>query len=207
MLDGAMRRMIDPAVTRIGRALADKGVSADRLTLAGLAFGLGCAACIALRLDMAALALLAANRIADGLDGAVARARRATDRGGFLDIVCDFIFYGAVPLAFALRDPAANALPAAALLAAFYANGASFLAFSAIAARRGMESAVRGPKTLYYTVGLMEGTETILFFTAFILFPALFPLLAWIFAGLCIVTCVARILLGWNVFGVDERRK
>jgi phosphatidylglycerophosphate synthase len=205
MLDGVMRRLIDPALNRAGRALARRGATADGVTLAGLALGLGSAACIWLRLDILALLLLAANRTADGLDGAVARASRPSDRGGFLDIVCDFIFYGAVPLAFALRDPAANALASAVLLAAFYANGASFLAFSAVAAKRGMETRARGLKTLYYTTGLMEGTETILFFAAFLLWPAAFPALAYAFAALCGLTCLARIALGWRVFGVDDR--
>jgi phosphatidylglycerophosphate synthase len=165
---------------------------------------MACSAAIVLRFDMLALALLAAGRMADGLDGAVARASRMTDRGGFLDITCDFIFYGSVPLAFALRDPALCAMPSAVLLAAFYANGASFLAFSAIAARRGMQTRTRGVKSLYFTTGLMEGTETIAFFAAFILFPGAFAPLAYLFAALCGLTCAARILLAWRVFGVDD---
>lgn len=204
MLDGIARGLIDPALDRAGRRLAAAGLTANQLTLAGLVLGLGCALAIVLRYDMLALLLLAANRLADGLDGAVARATRLSDRGGYLDIVCDFIFYGSVPLAFALRDPAAFALPAAVLLAAFYANGASFLAYSAIAARRGMTTAARGAKSLYFTTGLVEGSETILFFAAFMAIPAWFGPLAYVFAGLCALTCLSRILLAWRVFGVDD---
>jgi phosphatidylglycerophosphate synthase len=207
MLDGIMRRIINPLTAPVGRALAARGVTADGLTLGGLAVGVLCAGTIWLRFDLAALLLLALNRALDGLDGAVARERGVTDRGGYLDIVCDFIFYGLVPLAFALRDPALNGLPSAVLLAAFYANGASFLAFSAIASRRGMATEQRGLKSLYYTTGLMEGTETILFFTAFLLLPAWYPALAYAFAALCIVTTAARLLLGWRVFGVDDKPK
>lgn len=203
MLDGLMRRLIDPPLARLGRGLAARGVTADALTVTGLLLGLGCGAAIALRLDILALLLLALGRLTDGLDGAVARVSAPTDRGGFLDITCDFLFYGAVPLAFAFRDPVAFALPSAVLLAAFYANGASFLAFAAIAAKRGMATERRGPKSLYFTTGLMEGTETILVFAAFILFPAWYPPLASGFAALCLVTCVARILLGWRVFAGD----
>jgi phosphatidylglycerophosphate synthase len=207
MLDGVMRRIIDPAITRAGRGLATRGVTANGVTLIGFGVGMACAVCIWLRLDTAALLLLAANRILDGLDGAVARANGLTDRGGYLDIVCDFIFYGAVPLAFALRDPDANALASVMLLAAFYANGASFLAFAAIAQRRGLVTEQRGPKSLYYTTGLMEGTETILFFAAFLLFPAWYAPLAIVFAALCAITCAARIVLAWHVFGVDDPPK
>ena len=62
------------------------------------------------------------NRALDGLDGALARLSRVTDRGAFLDIGLDFVFYAAIPLAFAVSDPAANALAAAVLLAAFSAR-------------------------------------------------------------------------------------
>jgi phosphatidylglycerophosphate synthase len=207
MLDGVMRRLIDPWTAMAGRRLARSGVKADHLTLAGLVFGLACAGAAAMRWDIAALLLLVASRVLDGLDGAVARASSMTDRGGFMDITCDFLFYGAVPLAFALRDPSANALPAAVLLAAFYANGASFLAFSAVAAKRGMTSEQRGPKSLYFTTGLTEGTETIAIFVAFIVFPGQFTVLALAFAALCMITCISRLILGWHVFGVDEPAK
>ena len=111
MLDGMMRKVIDAPLNRAGRWLAGRGVTADAVTLAGLGFGLIAAALLAFGAAGALVALpLMVGRIADGLDGAVARARGNTDFGGFLDITCDFAFYGAIPLAFALRDPAANAV-------------------------------------------------------------------------------------------------
>ena len=157
MLDGVVRRRIDPWLDRLARRLTRAGVTADGLTLAGFAVGLACAAAIAARQDAAALLLLGLSRLADGLDGAVARAGRGgTARGGFLDIVLDFAFYGAVPLAFALRDPGSNGLPACALLFAFYVNGASFLALAAVAAKQGLSTQERGPKGFYFTAGLAE---------------------------------------------------
>ncbi|MFN3685809.1 CDP-alcohol phosphatidyltransferase family protein [Salinarimonas sp.] len=203
MLDGLMRRLIDPPLSRAGAALARYGVGADAVTFLGLATGIGCAAAIAFRADALALALLAASRLCDGLDGAIARARGKTDRGGFLDIVFDFVFYGAVPLAFALRDPETFALPAAVLLFSFYVNGASFLAYAAVAAKRGLESKVRGIKSIYFTIGLAEGTETIVAFALMILVPAWFPIIAYFFAGLTIMTALARISLAWGVFRDD----
>jgi phosphatidylglycerophosphate synthase len=200
MLDGLARRLLDPALDRTGRALAARGVPADALTFAGLACGLAAAFAIALGWDGLALAALALNRLLDGVDGAVARATTRTDRGGFLDIVLDFATYGAVPLAFALRDPAANALAAAALLFTFYVNGASFLAFAAVAAKRGLESTVRGVKSIYFTAGLAEGTETVIAFAAMILWPQHFPVIALAFAGFTLMGAVARVTLAWHVF-------
>ena len=127
MLDARMRKLIDPPLTGAGLWLARLGVSANALTLAGLALGLLMAAMLAAGFASLALVPLAFSRLCDGLDGAVARARGATDFGGYLDIFCDFVFYGAVPLAFVLRDPAANGVAGAFLLACCYVNGTSFL--------------------------------------------------------------------------------
>ncbi len=204
MLDGAIRRRIDPFLDMIGRRLAAVGLKADQVTFAGFVIGMGCAAAIVAKHDAIALLLLVLGRLADGLDGSIARATRVTDRGGFLDIVLDFMFYGAVPLAFALRDPAVFAVPAAVLLASFYANGASFLAFAAMAAKRGIKPTQVGSKSLHFTTGLAEGTETIAFFAAFLLFPNWFGALAYLFSSLCMITCLSRIVLAWRVFGVDD---
>lgn len=194
MFDSRLRRLIDPPLNRAGRALAARGIGADQVTLAGLALGLAAAALIALGAPggLALLPLLA-GRLADGLDGALARATQKTDFGGYLDIACDFALYGAVPLAFALRDPA-NALPAAFLLFAFYVNAASFLGFAVMAEKRGLATEAQGQKSLYYAAGLLEGAETIGFFSLLCLWPAVFPAGAWLFGALCLVTATARIL-------------
>ena len=190
MLDIPVRRWIDPALNAAGRRLAAWGVRANTVTLLGLVTGLACAATIAERRYGLALGLLAASRLLDGLDGPVARAVGPTERGGYLDIVCDYIFYAAVPFGFALADPVRNALPAAALLGSFTVTGATFLAYAAIVARQGGKSA--GPKAFYYSFGLMEGTETIAFLAAMALFPLQFPALSWTFAGLCLLTALQR---------------
>lgn len=202
MLDRAMRRVIDPVVNRWGRTMAAQGWTANGMTLMGL--GLGLAAALVLAAGGAgwlALIPLLASRLADGLDGAVARATRKTDFGGYLDIICDFLFYGAIPLAFALRDAEANAVAAAFLLLSFYANGSSFLAYAILAEKRGMQTADRGEKSLYFTPGLLEGTETIGFFVVLCLWPAAFAPLAWGFGVLCLYTFASRVWLAWRVFG------
>lgn len=202
MLDGLMRPVVDLPLNWGGRRLAGFGVSADAVTLAGLGFGLLAAAVLALGFSGAVAVLpLLASRLADGLDGAVARARGKTDFGGYLDITCDFAFYGAIPLAFVLRDPALNGAAGAFLLASFYVNGATFLGYAALAARAGLETTGRGEKSLYFTAGLMEGTETILCFLALALWPQIFGPLAWVFGALCLVTAFARVMLARRVFG------
>jgi phosphatidylglycerophosphate synthase len=191
-----LRRACDP----LGRALARRGVSADGATLVGFGVGASAAAALAAGAFKTGLALILVNRVADGLDGAIARATAATARGAFLDIALDFVFYALVPLGFAFADPPRNALPAAVLLAAFIGTGSSFLAFAAVAAGRGLTATAFPTKGLYYLGGLTEGGETIAFFFAMCLWPGAFPALAAVFAALCLVTTLTRWLWGWRAF-------
>ncbi len=201
MLDARLRKAIDPLLEALAGRLAGAGLSANQLTLAGFAVGLLALPLIALELYGPAILAILANRLADGLDGPLARRQGgASDLGGFLDIVCDFLFYAAVPLGFALADPG-NAQAAAFVIFSFVGTGSSFLAYAIIAAKRGLTTSLRGQKSLYYLGGLTEGSETIAFLLAICLFPAQFALLAWLFGGLCCLTAASRLLAGWRAFG------
>lgn len=200
MLDATARKLIDPPLNALGARMAARGVTADRVTLVGLGLGLLSAALIAMGWTVAALVPLLASRIADGLDGAVARATHKTDFGGYLDIACDFLFYAAIPFAFVVMDPAANAVAGAFLLASFYFNGTSFLGYAILAEKRGMQTQARGVKSLYFSNGLLEGTETIVFFVLLCLFPASFVTLAWIFGALCFATATLRLFAARRLF-------
>ena len=205
MLDGQMRKLIDPFADRWAGQLALAGWTANGMTLLGLILGLLAASMIAVGLPgWLALMPFLAGRVADGLDGGIARATQKTDLGGFFDIVADFLIYGVVPLAFALRVPQANAVPTSYLLLTFYVNGASFLAYAVLAERRGMQTTLRGEKSLYFTSGLLEGTETIVFFAVICLWPGSFPVLAWVFGSLCLYTTASRLWLARRVFGADH---
>lgn len=193
MFDSRLRPVIDPPLDRGAAFLARLGVSANAATGAGLVLALAAAGAIVAGAFAAAFVLIVLNRLADGVDGAIARRSGSTDLGGYYDIVFDTVFYGTVPLAFALYDPAANALAAAALIASFYVNGASFLAFAALAARRGLTTAVQGEKRIYYFAGIAEGAETIAVFLAMTAFPGAFAWIACAFAALCGITAAVRV--------------
>ena len=196
MFDPLMRRLIGPPVDRIGAWLAARHCSANAVTLTGLAIGLLAVPCLAYRLYDAALLVILVNRLLDGLDGAIARRVGPTAFGGYLDIVCDAAFYAAVPLGFALAEPA-FAPWAALLLATFVCTMASFLGRAIMAAQRGEpDDGARGRKSFFYSAGIIEGTETIVAFVLFCLFPQDFPILAGVFAALCLWTAVARLVQG-----------
>jgi len=196
MLDRAAIAVLKPLLDAGAGVLVRRGVGADAVTLAGFAIGIAAAVAIAFGAFGWGLALLLASRLADGLDGAVARLTQPTDRGAFLDITLDFLFYASIPLAFALADSRANALPAAVLLAAFIGTGSSFLAFAVLAERRGLASMAFPEKGFYYLGGLTEATETLLCFGLMCLWPDKFAWWAYGFASLCAMTIATRIVGG-----------
>lgn len=198
MLDPVLRRWVDPPLSRVGAWLAERGAPAHAITLAGLAVGLLAVPLLAQGHYGWALLVILLNRLADGLDGAIARRSGPTAFGGYLDIVCDMAFYAAVPFGFALANPA-NALWAALLLASFVCTAASFLGRAVMAAQRGeTDDGARGRKSFFHAAGIVEGTETILAFVLFCLFPSAFPWLAGLFALLCFWTAAARVVAAYR---------
>ena len=199
MLDPMMRRLIDPPLDAAGRGLAGAGIAANSVTWVGFAIGVGAVAALAFQQYWLALALILANRLADGLDGAVARHAGISDLGGYLDIVLDFLIYSGVVFGFALGRPD-QALPAAFLIFSFVGTGSSFLAYAIFAAKRDISTDLRGRKSLFYIGGLTEGTETIALFVAICLLPQWFAWLAYGFGALCWLTTGARIAAAMDAF-------
>jgi phosphatidylglycerophosphate synthase len=199
MFDAKLRPLIDPPLNAMGRVLVRTGITANMLTFAGLAIGLGGAIAIALGNIWLGLGLIIANRVLDGLDGAVARASEPTALGGYFDIVADFAFYVSVPLGFGILT-SENTLPALVLVASFVLTGVSFLAFAVVAAEKGAETEAHGKKSFFYSTGLAEGTETIAVFIAMCVFPAHFNVIAFAYAGLCVLTVIQRSVLAISTF-------
>lgn len=200
MLDGWARKSFDPGLHWLADHIARFGVSANAVTIAGFVLGVAAAIAVAYGALWPGLVLILTSRLCDGLDGAVARINGKTDLGGYLDIVLDFSFYGLVPLGFVIADPQANAVAGAVLICSFYVNGASFLAYAVMAEKRGMETDARGAKSLFFTTGLAEASETLAVFLAFCLFPAWFAIIAYAFAALTVYTAVSRIVLAAYTF-------
>jgi phosphatidylglycerophosphate synthase len=201
MFDRQILALTKPMVDRVAASFHAKGISANHISITGFAFGMLAAVLIAHGNIWAAILPLLINRLLDGLDGAVARLSSPTDRGAFLDITLDFLFYAAVPLAFGFCNPAANALAAAVLLASFIGTGVSFLAYAIMAEKRGQKSTAYPSKSFYYLGGLTEGFETVACFVAMCLWPQHFAVIAYVYAAMCCVTTLTRLAAGWQHFG------
>lgn len=184
----------------LAKKLLSYNIGANQVTMAGFAIGMCALPLLALNQPIFALFCIFLNRLLDGLDGTLARLTTPTDKGGFLDIVLDFLFYSSIPLGFALMNVEDNALAAAVLIYAFVGTGCSFLAFAIIAAKKDMDSTDYPDKSFYYLGGLTEASETILVFTLMCLFPTWFTTLAYTFALLCFITTFLRIRAGMELF-------
>ena len=190
---------MNPLLDLAGRLSLRFPIEPNHITWIGFGVGiLGCVA-IAAQIYWLGLIFILVNRIMDAIDGAVARRKGITDYGGYLDVVLDFFFYSAVPCAFAIAS-VENAQAAAVLILSFVGTGCSFLSFAIICAKRGISTEERGKKSFYYLGGLMESTETTIFFVAFCLLPQFFSPLAYILAFLCFITFGVRIYAAHQQF-------
>ncbi|MEU9069846.1 CDP-alcohol phosphatidyltransferase family protein [Streptomyces sp. NPDC048109] len=149
----------------------------------------------------AAAVLWLLSRLADGLDGPLARRRgtaNSSGAGGYLDISADFLVYGAfVVVAVGVGGPA---LPFLLVLLAYYVNGTVFLAFSSIAERTGRRGGGRLSKgrSLNFQGGLAEGGETIAVHTLWCLLPGFAHTIAWVWAAVVAVTAAHRVVSGYR---------
>jgi phosphatidylglycerophosphate synthase len=194
MLDHTLRSYKDDVLRPIAGKLGR--ISPNAITVLAMLVGLAAAGTSALHWYWPALALWLTNRMLDGLDGMVARSHaRQSDFGGYLDIVLDFVVYAAVPIGLYLGNPAGiNAVSLMLLLSSFYINAASWIYLSAILEKRAAGASARCELTsVTMPGGLVGGTETILFYAAFLIWPNLLPWLFGAMAGMVAVGIILRL--------------
>mgnify|MGYP003668995498 CR=1 FL=1 len=211
MFDARLRPLIDPPLNALARRLSGSNVTPNMVTALGFLIGLMAAFALVIQQYYTAAFLIVLSRLADGMDGAIARhaaprsrhpnaKTQESDLGGYYDIVADFLFYSGMVLAFAVGRPE-NALMAAFLIFCFVGTGSSFLAYAIVAAKRGDNHEKQGKKSFYYLTGITEGSETIAVLLAFCIFPAWFTPIAGIFGALCMITTFGRVLQATRDFG------
>jgi phosphatidylglycerophosphate synthase len=201
MFDQRVRAALGPSLDVIGHRLARAGIRPGAVT--GVGFGLGAGACAAtaLRLWPLALVLWLANRAADGLDGPIARARGATECGGFFDIVADFAVYGGFVVGVAVGVPSAR-LACVVLLLTYYVSGTAFLSLSSLLERR--KAGGTDERSLRFIGGLAEGSETVVVYVLFCLMPGSAEWIAWGFAVAVGITAFQRVVTGARLLRVPR---
>lgn len=191
MIDEVARNRFARAAAPVARALGQAGVSPTIISWLG--FGLALGAMVAVAHDRRTLAVLAwiASRLADGLDGLVARETgQRSAFGGYLDVTLDMAAYSGVVIAFGLRTPTAW-LVCACVLAAYVLNITTTLALAASAAEAGRTVAT-GNRSLQFTRGLAEAGETHLVYAIWLIFPASLAPVGWAWCGVILATVAHR---------------
>jgi len=199
MIDSKVLPIVEFCLRPVAKYLIKKKVTANSLTILGFVIGVSSLPLITLGFFNLALVVIIINRAFDGLDGIIARHNGISDKGAFLDITLDFIFYASIPLAFALHNPLENSLPACILLFTFFGTGSTFLAFSIIAERKKISSSLYSSKGFYYLGGLIEGMETTIFIILVCVFPSYFSVLALIFSFLCLISTAIRLKIALDM--------
>ena len=200
MLDAILGRALEMPLAKAGDAIARRGIDATTVTLLGGAAGALAAAAIALGWYGFGLLCFVVNRLADGLDGPVARAGAMTDFGSFLDILIDSVVYAALAAAFALANPQHLAV-ALLVMISLAGSGTAMLAFAAVASKRDLRKDDVAARHLLRIGSLVEGTETIAFFTIVCLWPQMFNLVGAVYAVMCWITVGQRVIAARAAFG------
>jgi phosphatidylglycerophosphate synthase len=196
VFDHLLRALKDRLLAPVARVLGPS-FSPNALSWMAFAIGLGSAWAIWRGQLGWALALWLANRTVDGLDGTQARVHgRESQFGAYLDIVLDFGVYAAIPIAIVAAQPTAPyAVAGMVLLGSFFVNAASWMYLAAILEQRNEGAKARGELTsITMPRGLVAGTETVVFYSLFLMWPSLQVPLFWIMAGLVFTNVVVRLL-------------
>ncbi len=190
MLDSTVRKTVSGLLEPLGRRLYKKGIRANAITLIGWVFGLSSCLAVLDRLWKVALVLWLVNRAIDGVDGSVARASKPTKLGGYLDLIADFSIYGGFIAALAVVEPESR-LALIVLFFTYYLSGVAFLAFTSLTS--GENIGGNDGRSIRFLGGLAEGTETVLVYVLFCLFPNRSDQIAWVFSGLVFITAIHRV--------------
>lgn len=198
MKDAMLRSHKDRLLEPVAQSLL-AGISPNLISFLALVPGLLAALAVVQGHLAAGLILWLFNRLLDGLDGLAARVHdKKGDLGGYLDLLLDFLVYLAVPIAFVVREPTpAHLWALIALLASYQINTLSWTLLSALLEKRRAGDAAR-LTSVEMPAGLIEGAETMVFYTLFFLLPGHILWLFSLMAVLVFFTAAQRVWWAWH---------
>ena len=191
MYDIRLRHLKDTITTPLCQTLPST-ITPNHLTLAAFISGLLAVTTAALTTTPSSpypLIFWLLNRLLDGADGTLARARgTATALGGFLDLLGDFIIYTLIPIMLAYGQDRKQVgdvdwRAVAMLEGTFHINNFVLFYISAVVAAKAdgeLTSVSMKP-------ALVEGLESGVLFTAMFVWPEYLTLLCWGMSGAVIV--------------------
>lgn len=217
MFDISLRQVKDRLFLPVVPLLSPS-LSPNHITF--IAFVVGLCTCIAAtspHFGYLAVHLWLLNRFLDNLDGVLARSRKvASELGGFLDLLSDFIVYSAIPISIAYGQYVANGpewftasafLSITILESTFHVNNFVLFYIAAVSATK-----QKGELTsLTMKPALIEGFESGLIFTAMFIWPEYVVAMSWAMSCGVIIGTVQRVasLIGIlkNLESIKEDKK
>ena len=196
MIDQYLIKILKPLLNSLASFFYKMGLKANYISVAGLILSFISFYLILNGLFMVALFIFLSGRILDGVDGSLANKTNISEFGGFIDIVCDFISYSIIPLAFILKDNS-NAIFGSILLTTFFGTSSTFFGIAIFVNNKSIKK--NPSKSFFYIGGFMGGAVTILFLSLMFLFPDKFNLIALIFSILCILSTIERIFYAFII--------
>jgi archaetidylinositol phosphate synthase len=181
-------------------------ISANQLTIIGLILGLLGSFLIYLSsvledllmiMIIISVGIISISFFVDTIDGSVARYEGSTIFGGILDIFCDRLVEISIIISIVTSDSLNLIWAGMFSLAAIILCISMFLIVGSINKRNGIENK---SKVITYQTGLMERSETFLFFLAIIILIPWRLILLWIFSGLVFLTAILRLRDAYKLF-------
>lgn len=206
MLDKQLIILTNYPLELLGKICVFLRISPLAITLANIPITIIIFICILKEFFIVAIILIIINRILDGLDGVVARQTNTNSvRGAYMDLVVDYLFYTAVPLAHGILNPEKNAIATMLILAVFILSGINFIASSSAAHKLDITSSRFPQKNFYYHSNLIEGSETILYVLTITMFPNFFPIISYICASMIIISIPISTIARYKHFSMVEK--
>ncbi len=194
MRDAYLRRQKEKWLTKLVTHAHLRNLAPNMVTLVALVVGLLSAAAVVAGLHWLGLLLWVVNRVLDGLDGTLARLQNKQSLfGGYLDLLLDYVIYLAVPISFVIAAPSTfNLWALVLLLSSFYVNTMSWAGLSALLEQKRLADPDR-LTSIEMPSGLIEGAETILFYSLLFILPNHVAILFSVMAVLVFVTVGQRL--------------
>lgn len=191
MLDITLRPLKDAIFNPLCHTIPPS-ITPLHVTTAAFLTGLASCSAAARASPSAAVTLWLVNRGLDCLDGALARHRgQASDLGGFLDLLGDFLIYGLIPIACGYpalsgrpHESVGLALSLAFAVHSFFINNFVLFFVAAVLEKRKAagrdESEVEGLTSVAMRPALIEGAESGFIFTVMLAVPRYTEALCWL---------------------------
>lgn len=175
------RRVIEPLLPSLS------SFSPITVTFFALILGVLVLPLLAMRYSMGAFLCLMVSGFLDTLDGSIARYKnQTTPFGAALDIIGDRMVEVSVVMGLYFFLPEERALNCLLMLGSILFCITSFLVV-------GIFTQNDTEKGFHYSPGMIERTETFIFFSIMILFPVVFSFVSYLFTALVFFTAFVRL--------------